>query len=162
MRGLAARGRRHRATLAIDPISLTGRLTLPTAACPCNPAIAYADCCGPLHAGTARAATAEALMRSRYSAYALGDAAYLRTTWHASTRPTTLDLDDGAVTRWLGLTVKHHEMTAPNSAGRDTATVEFVARCKTGGAPALRLHEVSRFVREHGRWYYLDGEFPRR
>lgn len=101
-------------------------------------------------------------MRSRYSAYALGDAAYLRTTWHASTRPTTLDLDDGAVTRWLGLTVKHHEITAPNAAGRDTATVEFVARSKTGGAPAARLHEVSRFVREDGRWYYLDGEFPRR
>lgn len=131
-------------------------------ACPCHPAVAYADCCGPLHAGTARAATAEALMRSRYSAYALGDAAYLRASWHASTRPATLALDDGATARWLGLTVIRHAMTAVDAAGRDTATVEFVARCKSGGAPAARLHEVSRFVREDGRWYYLDGTFPAR
>ncbi len=129
-------------------------------ACPCNPAVAYADCCGPLHAGTARAATAEALMRSRYSAYARGDVAYLRTTWHLSTRPATLQLDDGASTRWLGLAVKRHVPTGPDSDGRDTATVEFVARCTTGGAPAVRLHEISRFVREEGRWYYLDGAFP--
>ena len=101
-------------------------------------------------------------MRSRYSAYVLGDAAYLRATWHASTRPARLALDDGATTRWLGLAVKHHEMTAPDAAGRDTATVEFVARCKSGGAPAQRLHEVSRFVREDGAWYYLDGTFPAR
>ena len=99
-------------------------------------------------------------MRSRYSAYALGDAAYLRATWHPSTRPETLALDDGASTRWLGLEVKRHGPTGPDPKGRSTATVEFVARCKTGGAPALRLHEISRFVREDGCWLYLDGAFP--
>ena len=129
-------------------------------ACPCNPAVAYADCCGPLHAGTARAGTAEALMRSRYSAYALGDAAYLRATWHPGTRPATLELDDDASIRWLGLTVKHHVSTATEPDDRPTATVEFIARCRSGGAPAVRLHEVSRFVREDGCWYYLDGTFP--
>jgi SEC-C motif-containing protein len=121
-------------------------------ACPCNPGVAYADCCAPLHAGRA-AATAEALMRSRYSAYVRGDSEYLLATWHASTQPLELDLDAG--TRWLGLEVKHHALT-----GDDTAIVEFVARYKMGGAPAVRLHELSRFVREHGRWYYVDGEFP--
>lgn len=129
-------------------------------ACPCNPAVAYADCCGPLHVGTAAAATAEALMRSRYSAYVRGDAAYLRATWHASTRPAALELDDGAATRWLGLAVVRHALTGPDADGRATATVEFVARHRTGGAPARRLHEVSRFVREDDGWTYLDGAFP--
>jgi SEC-C motif-containing protein len=129
-------------------------------ACPCNPAVAYSDCCGPLHAGTARATTAEALMRSRYSAFVLGDAAYLQATWHPGTRPATLQLDDGGATRWLGLAVKRHAPAGRDPAGRETATVEFVARHRTGGAPAVRLHEVSRFVREDGCWYYLDGVFP--
>lgn len=125
-------------------------------ACPCNPEVAYAHCCGPLHAGESGASSAEALMRSRYSAYVLGDAEYLLATWHASTRPEVLDLGDGAGTRWLGLAVKG------STSSPDTATVEFVARHKVGGGPAVRLHEVSRFVREHGRWFYIDGEFPTR
>lgn len=131
------------------------------AACPCNPAVAYADCCGPLHAGATRAANAEALMRSRYSAYVLGDAGYLLATWHASTRPATLALDD-AGTRWLGLAVKRHQSTGLDRGGHDTAMVEFVARYRAGGARAVRLHEVSRFVREDGAWFYLDGSFPAR
>lgn len=113
-----------------------------------------ADCCGPLHAGAAIAADAERLMRSRYSAYALGERDYLLATWHPTTRPGTLDLDPAV--RWLGLSVKRHQHSAPD----DAATVEFVARCRRGGGPAARLHEVSRFVREGGRWYYLDGSFP--
>ena len=129
------------------------------AACPCNPAVAYADCCGPLHAGATRAATAEALMRSRYSAYVRGDAGYLLATWHASTRPATLALDD-AGTLWLGLAVKRHASTGLDRAGRATATVEFVARYRAGGGRAVRLHELSRFVREDGAWFYLDGSFP--
>ena len=125
-------------------------------ACPCNPEVAYAQCCGPLHAGESSAASAEALMRSRYSAYVLGDAEYLLATWHANTRPEDLDLGDSASTRWLGLAVKG------STSGPDSATVEFVARYKVGGGPAVRLHEVSRFVREQGRWYYVDGECPAR
>ena len=96
-------------------------------------------------------------MRSRYSAYVRGDADYLLATWHASTRPTTLDLDDAAATRWLGLDVRRHEQPAT-----DHAIVEFVARYRIGGASAARLHEVSRFVREDGRWFYVNGEFPAR
>ena len=93
-------------------------------------------------------------MRSRYSAYVLGLEPYLLATWHASTRPTALDLDKETSPRWLGLDIKRHQATGP-----DSAVVEFVARYKTGGR-AHRLHEVSRFVREDGRWYYVDGEFP--
>ncbi len=96
-------------------------------------------------------------MRSRYSAYVLGDRDYLLATWHPDTRPADLDLGDTAATRWLGLDVKRHAVTGP-----DSAIVEFVARYRIGGASAVRLHEVSRFVREDGRWYYVDGDFPRR
>lgn len=128
----------------------------PSAPCPCGRGRPYADCCGPLHAG-ASAPDAEALMRSRYSAYVLGDAAYVSASWHPDTRPADLDLGDGTSTHWLGLEVKRH---VPVDA--DHATVEFVARYRTGGAPAVRLHELSRFERIDGRWYYVDGTFPAR
>ena len=95
-------------------------------------------------------------MRSRYSAFALGNDPYLLTTWHASTRPPALHLASGTatVTRWIGLEVKRVAAT-----GSDTAIVEFVARSKTGGR-AQRMHEVSRFVREDGKWFYLKGDLP--
>lgn len=94
-------------------------------------------------------------MRSRYSAYVLGLDDYLRATWHPDTCPAVLDPDDSPGLRWLGLDVKRHA-----DAGDGTAVVEFVARYKVGGAPAVRMHEVSRFVRKDGRWLYVDGEFP--
>ena len=93
-------------------------------------------------------------MRARYAAYVLENADYLLHTWHASTRPVTLDLSTPAPLRWLSLKVIHHDATSA-----DHARVEFVARFKQGGR-ASRLHEISRFVREDGRWYYVDGEFP--
>ncbi|AXV70651.1 YchJ family metal-binding protein [Ralstonia pseudosolanacearum] len=133
----------------------------PTAACPCG-AGAYGRCCGPFHAGDAAPATAEQLMRSRYSAYVLHDTAYLRRTWHPSTCPTDLERGeaDAPATRWLGLDVKRHTQQDPTH-----ATVEFVARYKVGGR-AHRLHETSRFVRldaggaesPQGRWLYVDGD----
>ena len=89
-------------------------------------------------------------MRSRYSAYVLGLEDYLLATWHASTRPAALNLGDGTPPKWLGLEVKAH------TAGDDGATVEFVARCRVGGR-AQRMHELSRFLREDGRWFYVDG-----
>lgn len=89
-------------------------------------------------------------MRSRYSAYVLGREDYLLATWHASTRPVALDLAASPRPKWLGLEVKAHLPAG------DAATVEFVARFKTGGR-AQRMHEISRFVREDGRWYYVDG-----
>ncbi len=117
--------------------------------CPCGRG-AYDTCCGPLHAGSP-AADAEALMRSRYSAYAKGLADYVSDTWHAATRPGTLAFDEVPPIRWLGLDVKRHV------ADGDRATVEFVARFRQGGGRAGRLHETSRFVRESGRWFYVDG-----
>lgn len=118
-------------------------------ACPCGTGRAYARCCAPLHAG-APAADAEALMRSRYSAYVRGDADYLRASWHASTRPAELELDTR--TTWLGLTVQRVLAT-----GADTAEVVFLARYRIGGGSAVRMTEHSRFVREDGHWYYLDA-----
>jgi len=118
--------------------------------CDCGLLAAYGDCCGRWHGGQA-APTAELLMRSRYTAFVKGSTAYLLATWHPSTRPDTLTLD--ARVKWLGLTVKAHHMTGP-----DHATVEFVARSRLGGGAAQRLHETSRFVREDGRWFYLDGD----
>ena len=123
--------------------------------CPCKPSAAYADCCQPLHEG-APAETAEALMRSRYSAYVLGLRDYLVGTWHPSTRPVPFELDATPGLRWLGLEVRRHAQL-----GDDRAVVEFVARYKPGGAPAVRLHEISRFSRVDGRWLYVDGEFPK-
>ncbi|GHA87583.1 YchJ family protein [Cognatilysobacter bugurensis] len=122
-------------------------------ACPCSPDRDYAACCAPLHAGQA-APDAAALMRSRYSAYALGRHGYVLDTWHASTRPATLEPDEAV--QWLGLDVRTHV------ADGDRAEVEFVARWRAGGASAQRLHERSRFVREGGRWFYLDGTFIER
>jgi len=94
---------------------------------------------------------AESLMRSRYSAFVLGLENYLLATWHASTRPVELDLAADK-TKWLVLEVKKHLCGSA-----DRATVEFVARYKVGGR-AGRLHEISRFVREDGKWFYVDGE----
>jgi SEC-C motif domain protein len=118
--------------------------------CPCGSGRAYAGCCAPWHRGEP-APTAEALMRSRYSAYVLNLADYLLATWHASTRPDSLA--DDAPPRWLGLEVKRHEQHDATH-----AIVEFVARYRAGGR-GHRLHETSRFVREDGRWYYIDGDF---
>ena len=131
----------------------------PASPCPCGRPLSYADCCGRYHAGTA-APNAEDLMRSRYSAYVLALESYLLATWHASTRPPTLDLADDHATRWLGLEIRHCAPpgeTPPSIGQGNTAFVEFVARYKTAGR-AHRLHEVSRFLNEEGRWYYVDGE----
>jgi SEC-C motif-containing protein len=90
-------------------------------------------------------------MRSRYSAFVLGLGDYLRDTWHPDTRPAEAPLLDPAV-RWLGLDVRRLAVQ-----DADHAVVEFVARSKVGGR-ATRLHETSRFLREGGRWYYVDGD----
>ena len=123
-------------------------------ACPCDSGAPYARYCGPLHGG-APAADAAALMRSRYSAYVLGEADYLRASWHPSTRPAQLSLADapGQRTVWLGLKVESHTVT-----GADTAEVAFTARLRVGGGSAQRMHERSRFVREGGHWFYVDGD----
>ena len=118
--------------------------------CPCGGA-SYSSCCGTHHTGVP-APDAISLMRSRYSAFVLKLEDYLLSTWHPDTRPASLDLSADH-TKWLGLEVKKHV-----SESADHATVEFVARYKIAGR-AHRLHEVSRFVKEAGQWFYVDGEF---
>ena len=120
--------------------------------CPCQSGKPFADCCAPLLSGEAFARTAEALMRSRYTAFTLRNQDYLLLTWHPTTRPLTLDLDDQPAPKWIGLQVREHIQT-----GEDTAIVEFVARYRVGGR-AHRLHETSRFRCEEGRWLYVDGD----
>lgn len=126
-----------------------------SAPCPCGRTQAKGQpltldtCCGPYLAGQA-APDAQSLMRSRYSAFVLGDVPYLLATWHSSQRPAELTLEAGA--KWLGLEIKQHRTT-----GEDTAEVEFVARFRVDGK-AVRQHERSRFVREGGRWFYVDGD----
>ncbi|MFC0506292.1 YchJ family protein [Micromonospora costi] len=123
-----------------------------SAACPCGSGHPYAQCCGPLHRGTADAPTAEALMRSRFSAFAVGDAAYLLRSWHESTRPARLDLDPAQ--RWIRLEIVD---TAAGGLFDSTGTVAFRAHYRAGGS-AGTLVERSRFVRTDGRWVYLDGD----
>jgi SEC-C motif-containing protein len=115
-------------------------------------AVAYVDCCGRYvdHLDTTPAPDAEHLMRSRYSAFVHERADYLLATWHPSQCPHSLTFDDG--TKWLGLEVRAHQATSA-----DTAEVEFVARYRVAGQ-AVRMHERSRFVREDGRWFYVDGD----
>ena len=120
-------------------------------ACPCG-GKEYAACCGRFIDGGELPQTAEQLMRSRYTAYTLHNEAYLKATWHASTRPAEEVAQDEGL-KWLGLEVRKHVPAG------DKATVEFVARCKTGGR-AHRMHEISNFVHEGGRWFYVDGSFP--
>ena len=93
-------------------------------------------------------------MRSRYTAYVLGDEGYLLATWHASTRPAAAKFEPG--TKWLGLQLRDHCDVDPTH-----AQVEFVARYRLAGhgaGQAVRLHERSRFVREGECWYYVDGD----
>ncbi|MFD6286812.1 YchJ family protein [Streptomyces sp. NPDC060205] len=116
--------------------------------CPCGLAETYEACCGRFHRGEGAAPTAEALMRSRYSAFVERDEAYLLRTWHPRTRPAQLDLDQA--TRWTGLEIL---ATTEGTPFHTTGTVTFRASY-TGGS----LHERSRFERADGAWVYVDGD----
>jgi len=120
--------------------------------CPCQSGGDTAQCCGAILAGRQRAATAEALMRSRYCAYVAGDLAYLLRTWHPTTRPPAIDADNDLI--WCGL-----EIIRIDQGGEDdqTGLVEFKAFGRIHHQ-LLALHETSRFVKEDGQWYYVDGE----
>ena len=129
----------------------------PATACPCGRTdargrpVALAQCCGRYLDTDTPAPDAQALMRSRYSAFVLGRAEYLRASWHTSTCPA--DTGPAPGTKWLGLEVRdHREVDATH------AQVEFVARYRIAGR-AVRLHERSRFVKDNGRWFYVDGDF---
>jgi SEC-C motif-containing protein len=122
-----------------------------SAPCPCGLGRPYDECCGVFHAGRASAPTAEALMRSRFSAFAMGDEPYLLRTWHPRTRPSRLGLDPGQL--WLRLEVLAAD---GGSAFHSEGTVEFRAYYSEHGQEDV-LHEHSRFVRDGGAWVYLDG-----
>lgn len=113
--------------------------------CPCGSGKAFTDCCQPYIRGTQSAPTAEALMRSRFTAYAIKHEQYLLDTWHASTRPEAIDIDPMA--KWIRLDILE------NADNR----VEFVATCRIRGK-AHKLRENSRFVYEDANWFYLDGD----
>ncbi|MFI1463384.1 YchJ family protein [Nocardia carnea] len=119
--------------------------------CPCRRGEVFAECCGPLLAGRP-APSAEALMRSRFTAFALGDTGYLRRSWHPGTRPERLDLDPAR--RWLFLEI--HAVTG-GGPFEQTGTVEFTAHYRDPGGRG-RLHETSRFTRVDGAWCYVDGD----
>ncbi len=120
--------------------------------CPCESNKPYAECCQPVHQDINKAITAEALMRSRYSACALMNADFMYQSWHPDKRPESVVLYPSI--KWIGLTVKHIQ---DGGAEDETGEVEFVARCKTDGR-ASRIHERSHFCRHDGHWVYLDGE----
>lgn len=122
--------------------------------CPCGSGRPYTECCGPYLLGHAIPVTAEALMRSRYTAFTLGNEAYLLGSWHPSTRPPTLSLSQQPPLKWIGLKILDRKQGGELD---NEGIVEFVARYKVNGK-AERLHEISRFRRENDRWYYLDGE----
>lgn len=90
-------------------------------------------------------------MRSRYSAFVLGNEPYLLASWHSTQRPKSIAFDPQQ--KWLGLKIVEARTT-----GENTAEVEFIARFRIGGGSAARLHERSRFVKEGGRWFYVDGD----
>ena len=116
--------------------------------CPCGSGLGYSQCCRPLHEGVAHAESAVRLMRSRYSAYVVQDAAYLLRTWHPRTRPSDLDHAGGPDRQ--GLTVIE---TADGRDSDSVGEVEFEAAHADGV-----LHERSRFVKRAGRWVYVDGD----
>ncbi len=119
--------------------------------CPCGSGEAFGACCGPLLAGEP-APTAERLMRSRYTAFATGDADHLVRTWHPRTRPAELDLDAGQ--RWTGLRIL---FVSGGGQTDNEGIVEFEASWSSGPERGV-LRERSRFSRRGGRWVYVDGD----
>jgi SEC-C motif-containing protein len=120
--------------------------------CHCGSEVEYLRCCGRYLEGEEIPLTAEQLMRSRYCGFVLCDEPYLLATWHPETRPGRVRLD-GKV-RWLGLNIRD---TEAGELDDRAGSVEFVARFKADGK-GHRLHEISRFEKIEGRWYYLDGQ----
>jgi SEC-C motif-containing protein len=117
--------------------------------CPCTSGLPFNECCGAIHAGLSVAATAERLMRARFSAFAVGNTDYLLASWHSSTRPRELMLDDSL--RWYRLDIIGRQEGGMLDS---TGTVEFEAFYRSPGGAGSQ-HEVSRFTRENGAWVYL-------
>jgi len=122
--------------------------------CPCGANVDYALCCELIITGNAPAVTPEQLMRSRYSAYATKNADYIFNTYASSSQPIISQqdiLDWANQTTWLNLNIIAHHSTA------EFGSVEFIATYQHA-MQKFELHEISRFIKEHGQWRYLDGE----
>jgi SEC-C motif domain protein len=119
--------------------------------CPCGTGSNYSACCGRLHSGAVQARTAEELMRSRYSAYALGNLDHVFRTWHPKTRPH--DVSPIPDTTFAGLEILD---IVAGGQDDDIGVVEFRARLR-GPDGLAELHERSRFSKRAGRWMYVDG-----
>ena len=130
------------------------RTTTDNPACPCGSGQTYTACCGVFIDYGALPAMAELLMRSRYTAYTLAREDYLLRTWHETTRPAQLGLQDAGPVKWLGLRILRCEKGGIEDR---EGVVEFVARYEVNGR-AERLQDVSRFVCEAGQWLYVDGQ----
>ena len=126
------------------------------ARCPCGSGDLFGACCGPVLRGQRRAPTAEALMRSRYTAFAVRDLEHLLRSWHPSTAPAREELAASLAeeVRWLRLEIHGTEAGGPFE---DAGVVDFSAISKGPGGRSVQ-RERSRFVREDGTWLYLDGE----
>ncbi len=122
---------------------------LPTDRCPCLSGATFGDCCAPFLDGAADAPTAAQLMRSRYSAFVVGDAEYLLATWHPSTRPRVLEHDPAM--HWYRLDIVRRARGGPLD---HDGIVEFRAYYRHDGHRGEQ-HEVSSFVRGRGRWSYV-------
>ena len=121
--------------------------------CPCGNGHSVEKCCLPVILGETKAQSPEQLMRSRYTAYVKGCAAYILSSWHSSTRPAELTLE--ANPDWSGLKIVNASDTKNGQC--DEAYVEFIAGFMDNGVPGV-LQERSRFILEQGEWRYVDGE----
>jgi SEC-C motif domain protein len=119
--------------------------------CLCKSGLPFTDCCETVLSGQKKATTAEALMRSRYSAYIIGNTAYLLQTWHSSSRP--LDIDSDTIPDWCDLDIIR---TDKGQVDDDEGIVEFKATALSHGK-IFTLHEVSHFVQQAGQWLYVSG-----
>ncbi|MGR9046411.1 MAG: YchJ family protein [Gammaproteobacteria bacterium] len=120
--------------------------------CLCGSGLPYRQCCAPYHTGDNIPDTAESLMRSRFTAFALHNAAYLLSTWDAAARPVDIDISKDRA-EWLRL-----EIVGTKKGGKHDSKglVEFRAYFLQDGEEHV-MHELSRFKKAGGRWFYLDG-----
>lgn len=120
--------------------------------CSCESGRSYSSCCELLIAGNKSATTAEAVMRSRYTASVVKNAEYLLKTWHLSTKPENILSD--TIPEFYGL---HIVRTEAGGEEDNHGVVEFKAKYISQGK-YRELHEISRFVKENDEWFYVDGE----
>ena len=123
-----------------------------TTYCLCGSGVTYGDCCQPFHSGETIPATAQALMRSRYTAYALHDGTYLQATWDATKRPERIDFSRENI-EWLRLEITE---TKKGGVQDSKGLVTFKAYYSQEGEEYV-MNEISRFTKHDGRWFYLDG-----